>query len=454
MAVEEPKKLKIAVVGVGLGGGAVGAFLKSVPNVDVQLYERSVVHRQVGAWIGVTPAGQLLLEEICGEEAVDSISTRMYGAPAIKHWKTGEIKVPTTPLPDGITHEEKVRRRGQADTIRQDLHRIIIDQIPKGTIHTGKRGVSFKVDEDKVTVDFQDGTSVEADLLIVSDGINSKLRQHVYPDNVPKYLPYLEHMEVFDKAELKKTIPDLPNGSTCYFKDDTMVFLGDVGCGRYSIIAVLPANPEDTKTLGWAHGAEPTRLEHLRDHLKEWDPLITNILKHSKNLGLFPPARGFWLKSLIYQDRVCFVGDAAHPTGGAFSAGCSFAFEDGKTLCLALNHVYNEAGSWSLPVLKRALHLYDETRTPHVIRIFKALAEDAPLDETENEIKNEMTWLTNIDCDSEFKKTLARFDNLQISNGNVPTQLNDASETNVLLGSMTDKMVAPRGAFQAEELSI
>ncbi|KAJ5758367.1 hypothetical protein N7520_005523 [Penicillium odoratum] len=194
-------------------------------------------------------------------------------------------------------------------------------------------------------------------------------------------------MEVFDRKELSAKVEDLPSGTTCFFHDETMVFMGDIGCGRFGLICVVPDDPTVTSKLGWADDTDPKRLKLLKEHFKEWNPMVRNVLDLSKDMGVFP-------------------------TGGAFGAGCSFAFEDAKTLTLALKHVHRETGRWSAGALKRALELYDNTRSPHIFKIFEVLESADGPEEQSAHVKMEgvkqMKWLTNIDTEEEFYRTLSR----------------------------------------------
>jgi 2-polyprenyl-6-methoxyphenol hydroxylase-like FAD-dependent oxidoreductase len=113
------------------------------------------------------------LEKICGEDAVESISDLTYGKPVKRHWKSGEVLFQPEQIPEDLTREEKRKVRSTANTVRQDVHQILLDRIPEDQIHMGMKALDFRTHDDHVTVLFEDNISIEVDLLIVSDGINS-----------------------------------------------------------------------------------------------------------------------------------------------------------------------------------------------------------------------------------------------------------------------------------------
>lgn len=50
-----PKVLRVAIVGGGPGGLATAIALSKIPNVDVHVYEKDKVLREVGAGINIGP---------------------------------------------------------------------------------------------------------------------------------------------------------------------------------------------------------------------------------------------------------------------------------------------------------------------------------------------------------------------------------------------------------------
>lgn len=144
----------------------------------------------------------------------------------------------------------------------------------------------------------------------------------------------------------------------------------------------------------------------------------------------YPNHAGTALSSLVFENRVALLGDAAHTHGGAFAAGGSLAINDAYALARALAHVWPPGEAFMKPTrqeLGRALGLYDETRRPLVTRLLNVVHGNAQArrwaaekrgedgeGETDAELRirianrPDMSWLTEHDVDEAFEAVLAR----------------------------------------------
>ncbi|VUC30680.1 unnamed protein product [Clonostachys rosea] len=413
-SIQEGKKLRIAVVGVGMAGVAAGLDLVGLPNVDVQLYERSVNHRLAGAWLGVTPSALKRLVEWVDEEQVDSVITRRYNPFTALHWRTGEILHKPEQI-DGakLSKAERLEQMGISNAIRSDLHQLTLKLLPEGIVHTGKRGVSLDQTGDAVRINFEDGTDAVADLVIAADGINSQIRKAFDPDYTIKYLGHIVYTCFWDYAELKKELPDLPEEDVVMYCGNCLIFMGYVGYKQYSLELIVPEDTLESQTVRWNAIADEAKLNQLLEYFKDWNPIINQFIrlamKKNIDMVILPRSRGGWAPSMIASDRIAYIGDAAHPTAGAFSSGTSFAWEDSQTLALALGHAHQiNNDRWDTETVSKALKIYDEIRSTHYKKVFKNVEkfEDAWKNDLENMAlnvsANDIKWITNHDAREAF----------------------------------------------------
>jgi 2-polyprenyl-6-methoxyphenol hydroxylase-like FAD-dependent oxidoreductase len=79
----------------------------------------------------------------------------------------------------------------QTLTSWERLYRILRDAFPAAHYHRGVGLKGFEQTSRSVTAHFNDGRSVEADLLVAADGIRSTVRQQLLPDLNPLYAGYV-----------------------------------------------------------------------------------------------------------------------------------------------------------------------------------------------------------------------------------------------------------------------
>ncbi len=175
----------IAVVGGSLGGLTAALLLRDLGH-DVTIYERSG-HKleQRGAGLGFLPDASRYLIERCGVN-IDEISTR-----------TNTIRYLNR---DGsVDHERAVTYHY---TSWFTVYGRLLNEFDSTRYLTGKEAVSLRLDEEHGAVDFADGSTVEADLVVCADGVNSMFRKALLPDAQRAYSGYVAWRGMVPESEL------------------------------------------------------------------------------------------------------------------------------------------------------------------------------------------------------------------------------------------------------------
>ena len=166
--------LSIAVVGGGIGG-ATAALCLLKAGFDVHVYERARELREVGAGIQVSPNASRVLHNLGLADKLAGLGVKPI-AWHQRRWEDGRTLL-RTPLAAAM---EATFGSPHYQMHRADVLKTLVDAIPPERRHVGRSLTGFVDHGDKVEVQFQDGSSVDTDLLVGADGIHSTVRQILF----------------------------------------------------------------------------------------------------------------------------------------------------------------------------------------------------------------------------------------------------------------------------------
>merc|ERR1719424_65725 len=221
----------------------------------------------------------------------------------------------------------------------------------------GMEVVGCEQNGDKVNVHLSTGKTVEGDMLVGSDGINSRVRDVFDPSRrQPTWSGYtcVAGMAYCMPPDIKEVGYKVWVGSKQYFVSV------DVGGGRiqwYAFMNIPPGKYDRAKeeTLGWLKS----------EKFADWAPDVQFLLDNSpvdevEQRDLFdrPP-------DLSWSDgRVCLLGDAAHPMMPNLGQGGGMAIEDALVLSqeIARLNEGNDPAGTPRKRLPLALRRYNQNR--------------------------------------------------------------------------------------------
>jgi salicylate hydroxylase len=174
-------RLSVGIVGGGIGGLAAALSLLQ-RGFDVQVYEQAQEFGEVGAGIQVSPNASRILHRLGLADALARMGLRPL-AWRQRRWDDGRTLL-HTPLGDtvveafGFPHYQ---------THRADLLATLVRSLPPDRLHVGHRLVSFADDGDRVSLEFETGSTVEADALVGADGIHSTVQRLLLGEQRPRF---------------------------------------------------------------------------------------------------------------------------------------------------------------------------------------------------------------------------------------------------------------------------
>jgi len=330
------------VIGAGIGGLAAAVALGQ-RGWQVELFERSPEIAPVGAGIAVAPNGLRALDVVGLGGAVRERAVRQgaggYRRPDGRWLMRQDLGVVATALGDPFV----VLRRA-------DLVALLVEQLPGSTLHLGTEVLTVdpgdRARRARVTTERGE---VEADLVVASDGLRSRVRTLLFPDHpgtryagyvawrlLPTVVPRATQGGLFETWGRGRRFSALPmaGGEVYCWATVTGPPDQDVGDDRAHLLAAFAGWHDPIPEL--IHASPPDRI--LRHDVVE--------------LAAPVPA--------LHAGRIALVGDAGHAMTPDLGQGGCLALEDAVTLAVLVDaHASPDA----------ALAHYTSTRLPRVTRV-------------------------------------------------------------------------------------
>lgn len=304
------ERLKVVIIGAGIGGLTAGIALQRV-GYTVEIYDRVRELRPAGAGISLWSNGVKVLNWLGLSEQIAAIGGQM---------NQMEYRSATGTLLNQISLAPLIKAVGQRPypVARRDLQQMLLDAFA-GEVQLGMRCLEVKEDDNQAIAMFEDGSEAVGDLVIAADGVRSSLRSYVLGETVPpRYGGYVNW------NGLVQARPDLapPQTWMIYVGNHQRAALMPVAGDRFYFFFDVPLpkgfNPPNVSIqaelaehfAGWA-----VPVQQL---IAQIDPNQTNRLEIHDVGPLERMVRG----------RVALLGDSAHATCPDLGQGGCQAMED------------------------------------------------------------------------------------------------------------------------------
>ncbi|MGE8536139.1 FAD-dependent monooxygenase [Chryseobacterium sp. JV274] len=325
---------KIAVVGAGISGLSMANYLEK-HKIDYHIYERRKKKDLAGHGFLIPQEGMEYLYQILDPDLL--LQHGNFLKKYIQYSHTGKMLAEKE-----LNNVFAISRHSLIDLLVQNIspEKITYEQtITPDDRRNGKLKLS-------------DGTDIDADVAIVSDGSKSRIRRSLFKSETLKAVRESEVVNIIQDKEIADSI-----------ENDFIKFHHEEGGLTFGILKL------STDTILWYSQFDNEKYtinecspENLRKYMLEvfqnWHPLVPSIIQKSdyKNVHLWCV---YELEKLnpFYKDNIVFIGDAAHPLIPFTSQGVTSALKDSFTLTKYLVEDKN---------IKEAFRKYEEKRKPEI----------------------------------------------------------------------------------------
>jgi 5-methylphenazine-1-carboxylate 1-monooxygenase len=382
--------MKAIIVGGGIGG-LTAALMLQARGIDCEIYEQADAIRELGVGINTLPHAIKELAELGLLPRLDEVAIRTY-----ELFYTNRFGQEIWREPRGTDAGYEVPQfsihRGRLQAV---IYHAVRARLGESCIHTGHRFGAYSQDDAGVTAYFFDRhgshrASARGDVLIGADGINSRVREILYPDEGPAR---------WNGIMLWRGALDWP----AFLTGRSMIVAGGMAA-KCVVYPIAEGARPDRRLTNWAVAAKigdeatpmphkedwsrPGRMEELQAHLLLFRLPFVDVRR------LIEATPEFWEYPMCDRDplprwshgRVTLLGDAAHPMYPVGSNGASQAILDARVLADRLKsdeHPYQ--GLWAyeqerLPMTAQLIRMNRKGGPEGVIDAVEARAPDGFID--------------------------------------------------------------------------
>jgi 2-polyprenyl-6-methoxyphenol hydroxylase-like FAD-dependent oxidoreductase len=323
--------LKIAVVGGGIAGLAFALALHR-RGLACEVYEAVPDVKELGVGITLLPHAVQELDALglLGELEAIAIANResvffnrwgqfVYSEPRGRH--------------AGYALPELGIHRGRLHGV---LWRAALQRLGAGRLHTGRRLQGLSLGGRDATLRFDDGSQVQADLVVACDGVNSAVRRHFFPEDRVCYAG----INTWRGVTVHKPI----------LTGQSYLRIGSIDTGKMVIYPIVDnVDGQGNQLINWVAEIRdpaarmndwnrPGRLEDFLPTFAAWryDWLdVPALITGAQQIFEYPMVDKDPLPRWRHG-RVTLMGDAAHPMYPRGSNGSAQALIDARTLADAL----------------------------------------------------------------------------------------------------------------------
>jgi salicylate hydroxylase len=340
---------RIAIVGGGIGGLAIAAFLhrQGLPST---VYEQARRLTEVGAGLVVAPNAARLLRRLGVLGELRKRAVRLHTGWEFRRWEDGTVL-----SAENLSHAcARLYGEHTYTAHRADLLRVIGSQVPAQSVKLGRKCTGLDARGGSLRLRFTDGQSAEADVVIGADGIHSMVRSTIFGVSPATY----SGLGAFRALVPAGEAPEFARrpAQTLWIGPGHHLVHYPVSAGeQVNLVAFAPAG--DYTVESWTATAT---VEEFLIEFDGWDKRLVGLIRAGGTPGRWALLDRAPLPRWS-EGGVTLLGDAAHPMFPFFAQGAAQAIEDAAVLARCLAEGADDPAA--------ALRRYEELRIPRTTRL-------------------------------------------------------------------------------------
>ncbi|PNS15723.1 Ubiquinone biosynthesis monooxygenase COQ6, mitochondrial [Sphaceloma murrayae] len=370
------KRIRVAIVGGGIGGLCLAIGLVKQPHLDVVVFESIAGYKDIGAGLALHQ-NALKAMDLISPSIKDAYFSSAHTISSEANLEMSTKVLLASGPQAGALVAELGKAKGRSTIARSDLLSALYALLPPSRVHFSKRLSSITPNpDDTQTLTFTDSATATADCVLGADGLHSHVRAHILGPSHPAVPP-----QNHDKWQIYRTL--VPMSVAKEYIAPHLLSTVPILCGPKGHINIMPLHRGADVSAGVAvRGAHvpgqdvapELRLADFEGYTPEARRVVELV---ARDTSASWAAADHDHAPTYVRDNVGIMGDAAHTSMPFAGNGAGQAIEDSAVLC-ALFGALDSVGTGAevrrgyIPLLLKA---YDAVRRPRSQKVVE-LARD------------------------------------------------------------------------------
>jgi len=333
--------MNIDIIGAGIGGLTTAIALEQ-KGIKTRIFEQAERIKPVGAGIILANNAMQVYEKLGLRKVIEE-----KGNPISSMNITKSNLNPLSKI--DLTYFEQKHNTKNIAIHRGTLQQILLDKLKSTEINLNHKLTSIVENTNGYSLEFENGEQIQSSTVLGADGLNSIVRQNIFPNNSIRNANQICWRGV--------TEYELPTK----FKNELNEAWGK--SERFGFVQIAENKVYWYALKSFKKNKSKFSINDLEQYFSDFNSVVKDIIKSTKKEQI-NTAEISDLKptSIWYKNNVCLIGDAAHATTPNMGQGACQAIED----AFVLSECLDKYG------ITEAFSKYQKLRLPKAHQVVKA----------------------------------------------------------------------------------
>ncbi len=334
------KNQTIDIIGAGIGGLTTAIALEQ-KGFTVRIFEQAEHIKPVGAGIILANNAMQVLKKLGLKNVIEQHGNTISSMNITKSNLKLLSKI-------DLSYFERKHNTKNVAIHRGKLQQLLVNTLKTTTIFLNHRLIAIAKNDEGFDLEFQNGERINSTIVLGADGLNSRVRQYLFPKSNIRHANQICWRGVTD-YELPIQLRNELNEA--WGKKE-----------RFGFVQIAANKVYWYASKSFKNNPSEFSVDRLDDYFSKYDFIIKDLIKSTKKehintaeLSDLEPTH------LWFKDGICLIGDAAHAATPNMGQGACQAIEDAYVLSECLDQ-YESAS---------AFITYQKLRVPKAHKIVK-----------------------------------------------------------------------------------